>query len=221
MGGWNEVPDACNGHKPRLLCQTCKIEQQHEVIKSVRLTRDHDGFEETEDHEIVKCLNCGSLSFRKEYYNSDSFHHDYEEGRTICESEVSVYPNRTAGRFRLNGFYSLPMKIRSVYDELLQALNGGQNILAGLAVRVLIEVICKDKEAEGRDLYNKIGDLVDKGVLTPPSVEILHKLRVMGNDSAHQAAPSSSEQLNLAMDVVDNLLSSAYIHPKLVQEVFK
>ncbi|AYL84168.1 DUF4145 domain-containing protein [Pseudomonas syringae pv. actinidiae str. Shaanxi_M228] len=66
-------------------------------------------------------------------------------------------------------------------------MNGEQPILAGLAVRILIEMICKNQSAGGKNLFAKIDDLKSKGVLTTSGAEILHKLRSMGNDSAHEA----------------------------------
>nr|WP_272929631.1 DUF4145 domain-containing protein [Pseudomonas syringae] len=100
-------------------------------------------------------------------------------------------------------------------------MNGEQPILAGLAVRILIEMICKNQSAGGKNLFAKIDDLKSKGVLTTSGAEILHKLRSMGNDSAHEAKPSTSKQLILAMDVVENLLQSVYIHPDEAKAAFK
>ncbi|QJI38260.1 DUF4145 domain-containing protein [Pseudomonas sp. ADAK13] len=208
------------GATVRLICEVCKIEQKHNVVQSVRRKVEDDYDTALTEYEIVQCLNCDDLSFRKEYTDSNSADYDPEIDEVVYYSVIDVYPSRTAGRFRLKGIQHLPVKVRAAYEELIQALNGGQKILAGLGVRVLIEMICKDKNAEGGNLYKKIDDLVRMGVLAPAGSDILHKLRSMGNDSAHEARPSTSEQLNLAMDVVDNLLDSVYIHPKMAATVF-
>lgn len=220
MHGRTYTHDNTNGATVRLICEVCKIIQKHAVIKSVRRTDEHDHETAITEYEIVQCLNCDELSFRKEYSDSETYYFDHESDENIHEFTVDVYPSRTAGRFKLKGIFFLPPLVRAAYEELIQALNGGQKILAGLGVRVLIEMICKDKSADGGNLYKKIDDLVRMGVLTPAGCEILHKLRSMGNDSAHEARPSSSDQLSLAMDVVDNLLDSVYIHPKMAATVF-
>ena len=220
MHGRSYTPDKTNGVGVRLICEVCKIEQKHTVLRSVRKKDEYDHETAITEFEIVQCLNCDELSFRKEYSDSETYYYDHENDEHIHEFVVDVYPSRTAGRFKLKGVSLLPPLVRAAYEELIQALNGGQKILAGLGVRVLIEMVCKDKNAKGGNLYKKIDDLVAMGVLSSAGSEILHKLRSMGNDSAHEARPSSAEQLNLAMDVVDNLLDGVYIHPKMAATVF-
>ncbi|MCH5508858.1 DUF4145 domain-containing protein [Pseudomonas syringae] len=206
--------------KRRLICEVCKISQKHIVLTSVRKKDEYDTITSITEYEVVQCDNCNDISFRKESSNSEEYYYDPELDEHVFQLDVSVYPYRTAGRFKLKGVNILPIKVKAAYEELIQALNGGQKILAGLGVRVLIEMICKDKKAEGVNLYKKIDNLVSLGVLTPSGSDILHKLRSMGNDSAHEAHVSSADQLSLAMDVVDNLLDSVYVHPKLAVSVF-
>lgn len=214
------IEDATKGAAVRLICEVCKIEQKHSVVKSIRRQSGDEYEEESTDYEIVQCLNCDDLSFRKDSTDSSSVGYDPDLDEVVIYSVTEVYPSRTAGRFRLKGIHYLPAKVRAAYEELIHALNGGQKILAGLGVRVLIEMICKDKSSEGKNLYEKIESLVRVGVLTPSGSDILHKLRSMGNDSAHEALSSTAQQLNLAMDVVDNLLDSVYVHPKMAESVF-
>lgn len=220
MHGRSYTPDKTNGASVRLICEVCKIDQKHTVVRSVRKNDEYDHERAITEYEIVQCLNCDELSFRKEYSDSETYYYDQEADEHIPEYTIDVYPSRTAGRFKLKGIHFLPPLVRAAYEELIQALNGGQKILAGLGVRVLIEMVCKDKNAEGNNLYKKIDDLIRMGVLSSAGSEILHKLRSMGNDSAHEARPSSAEQLSLAMDVVDNLLDGVYIHPKMAATVF-
>ncbi|WIN05187.1 MULTISPECIES: DUF4145 domain-containing protein [Pseudomonas] len=220
MDGITYIQNHTSNMSRRLICETCKIDQKHIVLTSVRKRDEYDLIFAITEYEVVQCQNCDDISFRKESSNSEEYHYDLELDRNVHYVDVAVYPYRTAGRFKLKGVSILPIKVKAAYEELIQALNGGQKILAGLGVRVLIEMICKDKKAEGENLYKKIDNLVSLGVLTPSGSYILHKLRSMGNDSAHDAHVSSADQLNLAMDVVDNLLDSVYVHPKLASSVF-
>jgi hypothetical protein len=85
--------------------------------------------------------------------------------------------------------------------------------LAGIGIRAIVETVCKDKESSGRNLASKIDDLVTQGVLTRDGANILHKLRTLGNESAHEVTPHDNVQLGLALDVVDHLLTGVYILP--------
>jgi len=84
-------------------------------------------------------------------------------------------------------------------------------VLSGIGIRALIETISKERNASGKDLMEKINDLVVQGVLTKDGADIFHKLRVLGNKAAHEVKPHSRDQLNLALDVVEHLLQGVYI----------
>jgi hypothetical protein len=80
--------------------------------------------------------------------------------------------------------------------------------------------VCKEKEAEGKDLLEKIDSLVEKRVLTPAGASILHKIRTLGNAAAHEVKPHSEKQLSLAWGIVEHLLKDVFILPKQVEAVF-
>lgn len=221
MSGHSYETGKTNGSVHKAVCESCQIEQRHIVEASARSRWDSDEYTGITEFEVIRCLNCDTLSFRKEASNSEDYWYDPETEEYTSNCDVSVYPNRTAGRFKIDGHYHLPPDVRAAYEEVISAVNGGQPILAGLGVRVLIEVICRDRNAAGKSLLAKIDDLKVKGVLTHAGADILHKLRSMGNESAHEAKPSSDKQISLAMDVVDNLLQSVYIHPSEAKSAFK
>ena len=60
-----------------------------------------------------------------------------------------------------------------------------------------------------------------KKILTPVGADALHKLRTLGNKAAHEVEPHSIEQLNIAINVVEDLLRHVYILPKQVQLAFE
>jgi hypothetical protein len=209
------------GTEHKALCEVCKIQQRHKVEASARSRWDSEEYTGITEFEVIRCLNCDALSFRKESSNSEDYYYDHDTEEYTADYSVALYPNRTAGRFKIDGYSHLPPEVRATYDELILAMNGEQPILAGLAVRILIEMICKNQSATGKNLLAKIDDLKLKGVLPNAGADILHKLRSMGNDSAHEAKPSTVKQLTLAMDVVENLLQSVYIHPHEAKAAFK
>jgi len=95
------------------------------------------------------------------------------------------------------------------------------SILSGIGIRAIVEAVCKEKKTTGKNLQERIDDLVKKQLLTPASAEILHNLRVLGNKASHEVKPHNAEQLAVAMDVIDHLLMDAYILPLKVEKVFK
>lgn len=60
-------------------------------------------------------------------------------------------------------------------------------------------------------LEQRIEGLVSQGVLTKDGAELLHGLRIMGNQAALEVKPYSMQDLNTAMDVIDYVLTGVYI----------
>ncbi|MFM0155637.1 DUF4145 domain-containing protein [Paraburkholderia sediminicola] len=100
-----------------------------------------------------------------------------------------------------------------MYDETSTALANDLPVLTGIGLRALIETVCKTETAKGDNLFAKIDNLRDKGVLTKHGAAVLHNIRNLGNAAAHEVKPHSTAQLMLAMEVVEHLLMDVYILP--------
>jgi hypothetical protein len=206
-------------------CRLCHRTTKHIVLASADASGHEamgpdDYFHWEAAHQIVQCMGCETLSFRRVTSDSESFvqvdHDEYEQAQTI-----DVFPNPNEGRVSIPDAYLLPDHTGRIYSETMKALNSGQAVLCGIGVRALIETVCKDKKAAGKDLFAQINDLVIQGVLTKDGADILHKLRTLGNDAAHEVKPHTDKQLSLAMDVVEHLLLGVYILPVHAKATFK
>ena len=83
-----------------------------------------------------------------------------------------------------------------------------------MGIRALVEAVCTEKQAKGKDLKQKIDDLVNIGVLTKEGAEVLHHTRLYGNKAAHEIAAMKETDLGVLMDIAENLLKNVYILPK-------
>jgi hypothetical protein len=172
------------------------------------------------DHQLIQCLGCKSITYRTVSSNSEDYGDD-EDGSTYYRETEKLYPPRVANARGLGDEAAfLPQKIRQIYEETLVAFSASAPVLAAIGLRALIEVVCKEKAAEGNDLFRKIDSLVEKGVLTPAGAAILHKIRTLGNAAAHEIKPHSEAQLGLAIDIVEHLLKDVFILPKKVETEF-
>lgn len=207
-----------------LPCIKCSGKTTHKVLVSVDVRGEEtDGdwsLQWCDDYQIVECGGCKSKSFRNVSSNSEDYYQISETEWEHDELEL-LYPSRIEGRKTLESEeHYLPIKVRGIYKETLGALNNNSPVLAGIGLRALIETICKEKNAEGSNLYKKIDDLVVKQILTPAGSSILHKIRTLGNDAAHEVKPHSEKQLGLAMDVVEHVLNDIYIISTKVESEF-
>lgn len=93
--------------------------------------------------------------------------------------------------------------------------------MEGVGLRALLETVCKEKNAQGSNLKDKIDNLVKRQILTPKSAEILHKIRTLGNKAAHEVKPHTKAELELGMDIIEHLLRDVYILSHKMNNIFK
>lgn len=216
-------------NKHQLPCVKCIGSTEHVVLASIDQDGD-DKYEELQwsnNYQIVQCCGCKSISYRFAHINSEDYvqvsAYEYDDQEPEYNSRVfeDLYPSRVNGRQSLEAFYHyFPAKVLRVYQETLKAINNDSPVLSGIGLRALVETICKDNAAEGSDLFKKIESLVKQSVLTPKGSKILHKIRTLGNDAAHEVKPHNTKQLSLAMDVIEHILREIYILPKQVDAEF-
>jgi hypothetical protein len=207
------------GEQFRMDCSTCKTETKHTIVsattKQGKQSEIMYGHPEehayvqywTEEYQVVQCNGCENLVFRLTHENSEDMGLD---GPVVY---TDIYPNPEQGRLVIKDSHLLPNKLERIYSETLKSLNSNQPVLTGIGIRAIVETVCKDQSANGRNLFDKINDLKSNKILTESGAVILHKLRTLGNDSAHEVQPHTNVQLGLALDVIDNLLQSVYILP--------
>lgn len=202
-------------------CAKCSGKTNHVVLLSADISGEENSVDYywSESYQIIQCRGCQTISFRTESSNSEDY--DEVEGGWQHAIYESLYPSRIKGRAGIgNEIHYLPTNVHRIYQETLSALNNNLPVLTGVGLRALVEAVCKEKMAQGNNLFEQIGDLVKKNVLTPTGESILHKIRTLGNKAAHEVKPHDDKQLALAMDVIEHLLKDVYILPKMVEEEF-
>ncbi len=199
-----------NNETVTLLCDACRTTSVHLVVAAIDYiaTLPDDGFKHWGTAQITKCQGCEEIAFRQVCYSEE--HPD--------EADELLFPprcrNRIAERLYLgNDIFGLPGVVLKIYTETLSALQHNMPTLAGIGVRAIIEAICKHQRINGRDLFKKIDGLCNKGLLTASGAKILHSIRLLGNDAAHDIKPPTEKQIVAAMKVIDHLLLGVYVLP--------
>jgi hypothetical protein len=218
------VKDSTTAEEHEISCTKCSGKTSHKVVSSFDLRGEYEdgqySMQWSVDHQIVQCQGCKTIAFRKASSNSEDWIQTSHDGGEHVIDE-NIYPSRVDGVKGLgDDTHYLPTNVRRIYEETLQALSGQSPVLTGIGLRALLETVCKEKKATGKDLLKKIDSLVGASVLTPASAAILHKIRTLGNKAAHEVKPHSDKQLGLAMNIVEHLLKDVYILPKQVESEF-
>lgn len=204
-----------------LACIKCDGETCHKVLFSVNILESEDEISVSREYEIIICQGCKEVSFRTSSSCSEDMDYDPETGEVDYNEDIKLYPSRIAGRKQVKDMYFLPDEVLKIYKETHGALCGRLSILAGIGIRALVESVCREKEAQGGNLENKIDDLVTKGVLTRDSAQTLHSTRLLGNKSAHETIAANDDELDIAMDIVENLIKTVYVIPQKAKRLNK
>ena len=84
-----------------------------------------------------------------------------------------------------------------------------------MGLRMLVEAICLEQKIPGLNLQSKIRKLHELGMISKNELPILDKLRLIGNDSAHKIKSFSIDKLSYALDIINHIIKSIYVLPKI------
>lgn len=209
---------ADEGKEIRIACTECGRQTVHRVIRSAEYVSEYEEHQFSitswDEYQIVECLGCQTHSFRHRHTDTENVDHDPDTGEAYLEEQVALFPNRETGRAEVEGLLFLPVPMQQIYRETLSALRNTSPVLAGIGIRAIVETVCKDRNASGKNLEQQIDSLVTQGVLTKDGAEILHSLRIMGNQAAHEVKPHTAAALNTALDVIDYVITGVYVLPR-------
>jgi hypothetical protein len=172
------------------------------------------------EYFIIICCGCKTVSFCEESSNSEDMTYN-RFGEPEPEIKQKVFPGRIAGRQMLEDYYRLPHGLARIYEQTHEAIGYKQTILTGIGLRAIVEAVCTEKSAVGKDLSLQINDLVAKGHITKDGANILHSIRHMGNASAHEIKAHTEEELVTALEVVEHLLQGVYLIPLKAAKIEK
>jgi len=157
-------------------------------------------------YEVLQCPACTEVTIRTypwmeardiDDLSTDSFTYLYPQNRKVPDG--------------------LPEEIKKSYESALKVRMVDANAYAVLIGRVL-ELVCTDQNAEGRDLYRKLSDLVNKGIIPSKLVDVAQMLRDLRNVGAHAVLGElTQEEIPILDDLINALLEYVYGAPHLVQ----
>ena len=115
----------------------------------------------------------------------------------------------------------MPDNVKEIYKEAGDVLNVSPRASAALS-RLAIENLVEYLGAEGKDLNNKIGSLVSKGM--PIEIQqMLDSVRVIGNNAVHPGQINIKDNKELALSLLHfvNLITDNQIsQPKKIAEIY-
>ena len=192
-------------------CRSCGTVTSHKSLAYVTAhwSQEAEEFMAWDEYSIVQCMGCKTVCFFNEYSTI------YDPPETV------VFPKQIPGFPSFQGERHVPWLVRKIYTETYSALSNELPILAGVGIRAIVETVCKDRTAVDGNLEKRIDELVEVGIATKDGAKILHELRFMGNEAAHETRAHSLHELRIAMGVVHHLLQGVYVLPEEAKKLPK
>jgi hypothetical protein len=156
-------------------------------------------------YELLLCPACSSVTLRCYYW-----HDGYMESsdQTVINY---LYPDSSK---KPSG---LPSKIQKAYDAAIRVKYIDVNAYAVLVGRVL-DMICEDRSASGKNLYEKLANLSHKGEIPEKLVKVADSLRHLRNVGAHADLGELTQSDEPVLSSLFNaILEYVYSAPYLVQ----
>lgn len=222
--------------KIKIQCRKCKTVTNHEVlfVQEKGFEEEEAGFYEYEYYKVCSCLGCETVCFVYEYENSQMWFTD-ENGDTFHVEHMDIYPEpRKDNRkeYDAKTYEYVPDSLLELYTPVVDNYRLGHYILASVGIRMIIEGLCKElgvisgfvldtntnqkvtkKDGEvalRSNLEGKINGLFTEGILTENQVAILHGIRDIGNQSAHELITPSRIETRKALEVIEFIFTSVY-----------
>jgi hypothetical protein len=219
-------------------CIECKRSTRHLVTVSLdkRGTESNEeegwGVDWSDRYQVIECQGCETVSFRHLSWFSEA--QDFDDDGTT----ERIYPLRNKDAVSARPYHNVPSNLRRIYIELIDCFNNDSPTLCAAGLRALVEGICAQQGiVEGpvvvptkvggtqvvrRDnLEGRIAGLQEKGLLTQPSAQTLHEHRYLGNSAVHELARPSTDELKLALEIVEHVLEQLYELPEKAAELHR
>lgn len=200
----------------RVLCDRCKQKTAHRILAAIDYRGEFDDgdIQVWGSAQVIQCQGCEDIGFRDASSCSESVGHDGSS-----EVDEHLYPPRidqslTGQLYLRDDIYDIPDVVQAIYRETLKAVQHDLPTLAGVGIRAILEATCQERKTKKHNLAEKIDELVAMSLLTPAGAKILHGIRLLGNDAAHEMKAPTKKQIAAALKVIDHLLLGVYVLPQ-------
>jgi hypothetical protein len=132
---------------------------------------------------------------------------------------VDSYPAETIDFDATN----IPPSVESAFEEAIKCHAQRCFVASAIMVRKTLEELCRDRNAAGADLKQRIRALGTKVVLPSELLEGLDDLRLLGNDAAHiesrEYEKVGQEEVEVGIEFAKEVLKAVYQYSALLNRL--
>ena len=193
-------------------CNDCGRKTDHVVLKS-HTSSGADQKSETwweTRYDMMECCGCHFISLKRTFSFSE-----YDE------PEVEYFPPPVSRRKPEWALRFLPSGLRELTSEIYSALHANNRRLATMGARAMLDMAIVDSVGDVGTFHDKLDALQSKGLIAEQQRQFVEAALEIGHAAGHRGHCPTAENLNLAMDIVENILQQIYVLPHAVVELKK
>jgi hypothetical protein len=194
-------------------CNSCGQETRHQLLFQHIMPGEfqsqdgHFSVDWRTTYQVLGCLGCEDIHFRKRYWNS----HDHGFESDIPYDDTH-FPPRLA-RKRPEWLTDLPEVLKSVLIEMYSALGNDLKILATFGARTALDITITEMIGDIGSFEKKIKELVRLNLVSAEEELLVTTVIEAGSAAAHRGFQPDTKQVAVVIDILENLIERAYIHP--------
>lgn len=205
-------------------CQHCNNETLMEIRDSnkneIGSILDDDYFYDLQ--VVLFCPICKNYNILNAYwdqtYGKKQYSDEYDDiYDSDCVEETFLYP--VTSNLLIQKADLVPKSILNNFDKAIQLKNyDDESCLVKL--RKTLELICNDKDAEGNNLYEKLLNMSEIGILPKTLNSASTLTRKLGNLGAHsENIEISPTELKIVIELVEYIIQYIYVLPKEIERL--
>lgn len=187
-------------------CNQCGHETKHDVVTM----RQHDSSEMVDPYHgievswsttysMLECRGCEEIHLRRSEWCSED---DPMDRRPSTYFPPRVSRRKPAWVDRL----AVPSEYAELLDEIYVALHADSRRLAMMGARALIDMAITRSVGDQGNFGSGLARLVEKQLISERNREIIKAAVDVGHASAHRGHRPSSDDVNVVIDIVENLI---------------
>lgn len=174
--------------------ETTQIILHQEIKEDVGFDSNRNPHPYLDFYCFTVCNTCKSFSFFSIIDNNDG-------------NEFSLYPMEQSIHS------SIPASVSKVYIQALK-IRKISPVAFLMLIRKSLEIICKDQNAEGKNLHQKIEFLYKQNKIPILILEVANKTKFIGNCSAHESDfECTEEDAETINDLFQAIIEYIYVIP--------
>jgi hypothetical protein len=106
-----------------------------------------------------------------------------------------------------------------LFDEIYEAVRGGQYRLAAMGIRALVEQMMISKVGDHGSFENNMNAFCERGYISPVQRDAMNDILEAGHAVIHRFFRPNEQELSTALDITEGIFAAIYVHGEAAADV--